>query len=256
MWAYPDSAKVDQRDPTTFGFVEIGRVLGAHGVRGELKVATESDFALERLCTPGLRWLRRPRRRAPREVRLVRGRTGPGDGLFIVTLAEVGGRDEAHALKGSRLYSRQEIVPELEEDELLLSQLEGLTVAMAVRSGGEDGGEDERLEPGAVVGRVLGVVPREELTGSAELGHDLLEIELGGEEEEATDDEGEGVDPDTVLVPYVPQIVPRVLLERGLLLIDPPAGLLEIVQPKRKERVVIRALIPERAVSLLEPSDE
>ena len=31
-WLYPDEASIDQRDPTTFGFVEIGRVLGAHGV--------------------------------------------------------------------------------------------------------------------------------------------------------------------------------------------------------------------------------
>ena len=69
VWLYPDAASVDQRDPTTFGFVEIGRVLGAHGVRGELKVATESDFALERLCKPGPRWLRRPRRRLLRRRR-------------------------------------------------------------------------------------------------------------------------------------------------------------------------------------------
>ena len=28
-WLYPDETSIDQRDPTTFGFVEIGRVLGA-----------------------------------------------------------------------------------------------------------------------------------------------------------------------------------------------------------------------------------
>ena len=109
------------------------------------------------------------------------------------------------------------------------------------------------------------MVPREELTGSPELGHDLLEIELlhrrgGGEEGEDEeeecgeegDEEEEPVDPDTVLVPYVPQIVPLVLLEQGLLLIEPPPGLLELVQPKRKVRVVIRGLLPERAQSLRE----
>lgn len=270
VWTYPDAAEVDQRDPTTFGFVEIGRVLGAHGVKGELKVLSESDFTLERLCTPGARWMRRPKRRAPREVRLVHGRTGPGTGVFIVQLADVRGREEAQTLKGATLYSRQEIVPELEEDELLLSQLEGLTVVMALRSGGEDGD----LEAGEEVGRVLGVVPREELTGNPELGHDLLEIELlrrGGEdgEELAADDdddvdgdddekdeedeeEDELEEPDTVLVPYVPEIVPDVLLDRGLVLIDPPSGLLELVQPKKKVRVVIRGLLPERAQSLLE----
>ena len=53
-------------------------------------------------------------------------------------------------------------------------------------------------------------------------------------------------------MPYVPQIVPLVLLEQGLLLIEPPPGLLELVQPKRKVRVVIRGLLPERAQSLRE----
>ena len=96
---------------------------------------------------------------------------------------------------------------------------------------------------GADVGRVLGVVPREELTGSAELGHDLLEIELGGEEDEEADEEDEGVDLDTVLVPYVPQIVRAVLPERRLVLVDPPEGLLDLVQPKRRARVVIRGLL-------------
>ena len=37
-----------------------------------------------------------------------------------------------------------------------------------------------------------------------------------------------------------------------MLLIEPPPGLLDIVQPKRKERVTIRALIPARAQSLLD----
>ena len=278
-WLYPDEAFIDQRDPTTFGFVEIGRVLGAHGVHGEVKVSTQSDFALERLCTPGVRWLRRPRRRAPREVRLLDGRVGPGSGVFLVRLGGVRGRDDAQGLKGSYLYSRREVVPTLEEHELLLWQLEGLTVALARRSdgdggsrsqadasaggGGDGSAQDPRVEPGEVVGRVRGVVPREELTGSPELGHDLLEIELvrrggggdgggGGAEEEGQQEEEEMGEPDTVLVPYVPQIVPMVLLEEGLLLIEPPPGLLELIQPRRKERVVIRALLPERAQSLLD----
>ena len=58
-WEYPDAAQVDQRDPSTFGFTEIGVVVGAHGTRGELKVNSDSDFGTERLCKPGLTWLRR-----------------------------------------------------------------------------------------------------------------------------------------------------------------------------------------------------
>ena len=61
-WSYPDAADIDQRDPTTFGFTEIGQILGAHGTRGELKVSSDSDFAQERLCRAGPTWLRRKRR--------------------------------------------------------------------------------------------------------------------------------------------------------------------------------------------------
>ena len=43
-------------------------------MHGELMVTTRSGFALKRLCAPGVRWLRRPRRRAHREV----GRVGKG----------------------------------------------------------------------------------------------------------------------------------------------------------------------------------
>ena len=288
-WLYPDSAEIDQRDPSTFGFSEIGLVLGAHGTRGELKVSSDSDFADDRLCKPGRTWMRRPRRRAPREATLVSGRKGPGTNNFLITLAEVKSREEAAALRGATLFIRRELRPDLEADEMMLWELEGLTVAMAERASdtspaenAEDApqAEGQPSEPitwrvGPRVGVVSGVIPREELTGSPTLGNDLLEVELdegsvGGScsTDDEGEDEGEGDeadyddededsygDPDTVLVPMVPQVVVDVRLAEKLLLIDPPQGLLELVQPKRRERVVIRALIPERAQSLVGVED-
>ena len=291
-WEYPDSAEVDQRDPTTFGFTEIGIVLGAHGTRGEIKVSSDSDFALQRLCQPGLTWLRRPRRRAPREVRLTSGRKGPGSNAFLVFLDGVGSREEAAALKGATLFVRRELRPSLEEDEMMLWELEGLVVALAERddadgssaaadgsnaaadggsggSGGSDGSESDapvRWSVGEHVGVVTGAIPKVELTGNPNLGNDLLEVRLGSsasssrgggaehddeEEEEDDDDDDEG---DTVFVPFVSQIVVDIRLEERLVLIDPPEGLLELIQPKRAERVVIRGLLPERAASLMEPA--
>ena len=247
-WTYPDAAAVDQRDPTTFGFTEIGTVLGAHGINGELKVRTESDFGPQRLCERGVRWLRRPRRRAPREVALLGGRKGPGAGVYLVTLDGVGSREAAAALKGSTFFARREVRPaQLAADELLVWELEGLTVARAAVGAGAGELEDGELAAGDTIGRVVGVVPREEITGNPELGNDLLEVELGGGEEvgeeEAAVVAGEGDGPDTVLIPYVPQIVRAVLPERRLVLVDPPEGLLDLVQPKRRARVVIRGLL-------------
>ena len=56
-------------------------------------------------------------------------------------------------------------------------------------------------------------------------------------------------------MPFVSQIVVDVRLEEGVVLIDPPGGLLELIQPKRLERVVIRGLIPPLAASL-QPESE
>ena len=58
-----------------------------------------AELALERLG----------HRRAPREVLLTQGRVGPGNGIFIVRLDNVSGRDEAQAYKGSHLFSRREV---------------------------------------------------------------------------------------------------------------------------------------------------
>ena len=54
------------------------------------------------------------------------------------------------------------------------------------------------------------------------------------------------------ILTVVPQIVVDVRLSEGLILIDPPEGLLDLIQPKRTERVVIRGLLPERAASLVD----
>lgn len=282
VWRYPDAADIDQRDPSSFGFTEVGVVLGAHGTRGEVRVKSDSDFAVERLCTPGKIWLRRPRRRAPREQGLVGGRKGPGKGIWLVMLEEVTTREDAAALRGASLHIRRELRPSMGGDELLLWELEGLKVVRAVVADG-DGGERNSdvgawTHAGEVLGIVTGVIPREEITGDPCLGHDLLEVEkaasrdqdLGegdltdgkaltgedsaqaqgeGDEDEHGDQDEEG-EADLVLVPYVEQIVVEVRLEEGVILVDPPEGLFDLIQPRKKERVTIRALLPQYAESL------
>jgi 16S rRNA processing protein RimM len=239
LWFYPDAAHIDQRDPTTFGFTEVGRVTGAHGIGGAVRVVSDSDFARERLCTPGVGWIRRPGRRAPREFTLLSGRPGPGTGVYLLKMEGVTSREQAAALRGSCLYVRREMTPDLEEGEILVWQLEGLQVACLRRPVHLTGEIQSILQlAGPVLGRVTGIVPKEELTGSPDLGNDLLEVTL------LQKGEGDGGDPDTVLIPFVDAIVPAVSLEEGIVLIDPPDGLLELVQPKRRRRVVIRGLLP------------
>lgn len=122
-YLYPDAALVDQRDPSTFGFSEVGHILGAHGVRGELRVIADSDFSDERLLTRGPCWIRRRGRRAPREVLLLSGRRGPGTNAFLVRLEGIVGREAAAALRGASLFVRREIQPELRDGEVLSWQV-------------------------------------------------------------------------------------------------------------------------------------
>ena len=43
-FAFPDSKDIDPNEPSSFGFIEIGTVLGAHGVHGEVKVKSCTGF--------------------------------------------------------------------------------------------------------------------------------------------------------------------------------------------------------------------
>lgn len=43
-FVFPDNKYIDPNDPASFGFIEIGTVVGAHGVHGEIKVKSSSGF--------------------------------------------------------------------------------------------------------------------------------------------------------------------------------------------------------------------
>eukprot|EP00967_Tisochrysis_lutea_P064062 scaffold82849_cov27-Tisochrysis_lutea.AAC.1 len=157
-------------------------------------------------------------------------------------------REQAAALKGSSLFIRREMTPKLEDGEILVWQLEGLQVACIRRVEAVADPHavlDSVLQiAGPVLGRVTGVVPREELTGNPNLGNDLLEVTLMQTRGVGLLDPDDPEEADTVLIPFVDEIVPFVSLEEGIVLINPPDGLLELVQPKRRRRVVIRGLLP------------
>lgn len=242
-------------------WLQIGRIVAPQGLRGELRVAPDSDFP-ERFLEPGRRWLLppgvEPEDRAPQPVELTGGRLLEGKALFVVRLAGVGDRSAAEALRGSRLYVPASDRPTLEPGEFHLLDLVGLRVF-------------DRAS-----GREIGVVAA--LIDSAQ---DILEIRLtvpiaeaapveaevaGGEPEaassvasESESDAAAGVSPTgiptatrqksrrrsrrqsrkarrpagppTVLVPFVTAIVPVVDLAAGRLELDPPAGLLPDFAP-------------------------
>eukprot|EP00306_Pavlova_sp_CCMP459_P002739 CAMPEP_0185178024 /NCGR_PEP_ID=MMETSP1139-20130426/30588_1 /TAXON_ID=298111 /ORGANISM="Pavlova sp., Strain CCMP459" /LENGTH=379 /DNA_ID=CAMNT_0027743835 /DNA_START=153 /DNA_END=1290 /DNA_ORIENTATION=+ len=225
---FPDAAAVDPDDPSTFGFLEIGRVVGAHGIRGHVKVHSFTDFGEERLCTPGERFIKAPSRLAPRPVELASGvrsrKLKDGQGaMYNILLDGFSSRDEAQALKGCILFARVEAtLRNLQEDEYLVADLVGCEVLLA---------EDRDH----AVGTVVGLICADDITGNSALGNDILDVETVAPL---------GEEPDRVFIPFVPAICPEVDVEAKRIYIEPVPGLLDLTQPVADEEVFIRGLLP------------
>lgn len=260
---FPDNKTIDPYDPTTYGYTELGTVLGPHGVHGLMKVAAVTDFP-ERLCKPGIRHLKAPNRRSPREIRIVEGRHRLKD-EYLVKLEQVGDRNEALKLRGSVLYARQEERPEdMGDDEYLITDLVNMEVRLVTGYGedfndddetfleiqqdsldsnelNDDGDLSEDSLGGKFVGIVGGVVMGEEMCSIPGLGQDLLEIILPRRERGTPSWKDE-----LVLIPFVPQIVSTVDLERKIIFLNPPAGLLDLTYIK-EEKTRIKGFLPEKS---------
>jgi len=144
----------DARDPSTFGFQELGKVVGAHGVRGSLRVDAPSAVDVELALS----------RRTPRPVVVASCRELKRFGAtvrYVVALKGLNEREEAARLAGAVLYRRDE---DTEKDTVEAyepsTKLEGLSVV------------DEHGEALGVVWDVLD--PNE----GAALAAPLLELEL------------------------------------------------------------------------------
>lgn len=104
--------------------VLLGRIVGVHGVRGEVKI--------ESFTEPRLRifdyqpWLLERNAGVVEEVRDVRGRA-QGKGV-IAALVGVSDRDRAASLIGTNIFVARAALPPAAEGEVYQSDLEGLEV--------------------------------------------------------------------------------------------------------------------------------
>lgn len=160
----------------------VGAIAGAFGVRGEVRLksftATPEDIAAygPLVTEDGARSF---------DVEL----TGRTKNALTARLSGVTGREQAEALRGTRLFVPRDRLPALDEDEFYHADLIGLSVY--------DTG-------GAFLGRVTTIFNH----GAS----DLLEIQ------------GTGTD-SAVLLPFTRQVVPTVDLASGRIVADPPDGL-------------------------------
>lgn len=175
------------------GWLEIGRIVAAQGLQGEVRVYPVSDFP-DRFIVPGQRWLLRPQATEPEPIELLSGRFLNSKGLYVLRLAGVGDRTQAEALRDCLLLVPESDRPPLEEDEFHVLDLIGLPVF------------DQATQH--LVGTVADVLAA---------GNDLLEVTL-------TEPKGKQT---TVLIPFVKAIVPVVDLEQRRIEITPPEGLID-----------------------------
>ena len=123
--------------------------------------------------------------------------------------------------------------------------------------------EEELHDIFLCIGKVSGVVLAEDLCSSLtvkHLMHNLLEIKLlpafhrnedhNQDINEHNDDTDERNMKDLCLIPMVPSIVTYVDLTRAIIIVSPPAGLLDLTYRKREERVVIRGYLPAEITHL------
>lgn len=166
--------------------VAVGRVVKAHGIRGEVSVHLLTDDPARRFRA-GSRLSGAGQLLTLTTVRHHQNR-------LLVTFEEVHDRTQAEALAGTVLTLEVDSEEDAGEDDAWFDhQLEGLAVRLPT---GEQIGTVARVEHGAA--------------------QDLLVITRDGRE---------------ALVPFVTALVPTVDPEAGFLVVDPPGGLLDDLDP-------------------------
>jgi 16S rRNA processing protein RimM len=105
----------------TSNLILVGRVAGAFGVKGEVRIASYTAEPEALLAYRDLK-----REDGSPGLTLTGGR--PAKGGLVARAREIETREQAEALRGLRLYIAREVLPAPDEDEFYLIDLIGLAV--------------------------------------------------------------------------------------------------------------------------------
>ncbi|MDR1020609.1 MAG: ribosome maturation factor RimM [Synergistaceae bacterium] len=122
MSTSPDASSAPRR-------VQIGKIVGAHGVKGTLRIHPLTDFP-ERFLDMGRLYVEKPGK-PPRELEVQRASSHDGKGQILVKAAGVDGRDEAEALSGWAVTVLPEERVDLPDGEYWIDSLIGLKAVVA-----------------------------------------------------------------------------------------------------------------------------
>ena len=205
-------------------WLEVGKITSPQGLKGELRVYSESDFP-ERFTKAGMRWLQHPKTKAITEVRLKGGRSIAGKNLYAVKLEGIEDRNQAEAWRDYIFLVNKSDRPKLQKDEYHVGDLVGM--------------EAFHQATGEKIGVVIDLYSA---------GNDLLEIQLHQQPESTAKPakdlsqisrrskrkkyQPKAKKPVTIFVPFVKEIVPVVDLANQRLEISPPDGLLDLNDPE------------------------
>ena len=170
----------------------VGFITSCHGIKGQLKVKSLSDFE-ERFLNPGTRWLQKENE-PPSKIGLISGFKQPGKETFIVKLKGINSRDHAEQLKKFKILVKADKLPQLKKEEFHFLELIDLEVKTF---------ENNELKK---IGKVINLENEK---------NNLLIVELFKNQKK-------------VLIPFVKEIVPLVDIKNNFLIINPPNGLLEL----------------------------
>ncbi len=174
----------DREQLKSRGLVGFGRIVGAHGLRGALRVRPDNpDSEME-----GIQRVFVESAGAPVERR-VRSCARAGHGSLKLQLEGIQSIEQAEVLRGAQLYLAVSDLPAAAEGEFYYFQVIGLPVE-------------------TVEGRWLGNIDEVFFNGA----HDVWVVKGGGGE---------------ILIPVIDDVVRKIDLEQGRVVIDPIPGLLD-----------------------------
>lgn len=108
----------------TSDLIQVGRVAGAFGVRGEVRI---TSFTAEPLALFDYKTL--VREDGSTGLTLLSGRLAKGG--IVARAKEIETREQAEALRGLKLFIPRNVLPDPEEDEFYVTDLIGLSVQTA-----------------------------------------------------------------------------------------------------------------------------
>jgi 16S rRNA processing protein RimM len=186
----PPLTRPDGADEPPPQRVVVGHVARAHGIRGEVSVAVRSDVPERRFAVGSVLYCDHP------DVpQLTVAAARPHSGRLLVTFEEVALRDVAEALQGSML-----------------------SIDVDDAGSASDDPDEEAWWDSDLIGLVARTLAGDELGPVIDVLHNpggellVVERKSGGD----------------LLVPFVREIVPTVDPVAGVVIVDPPPGLLEL----------------------------